>query len=228
INFNLAPVVDLDCNPDNPIIGGYERSFSTDPGLVARFADAFIAAHHQQKVACCLKHFPGHGSAGSDSHLGFVDITEHWRQEELRPFSTLFRDGFCDAVMTAHVVQRTLDPSGMPATLSHEIISGMLRNGLGFTGVILTDDLQMRAISDKWGFKEAVQRAVLAGIDMVIVGNNLVRRQDAVEEGIRAVAELLDIGRIDEDRIRASISRINVLKKKITGEIPWHGSQPIT
>ena len=226
INLNLAPVVDLDLNPDNPIISSYERSFGSRADQVTAHAQAFIDAHHGQSVACCLKHFPGHGSGQGDTHLGFVDITDDWQTLELDPYKRLFEAGFSDAVMTAHVVHFGLDPSGLPATLSPVIINGMLRKELGFGGVTMTDDLQMRAISDHYGYREAVQRAVLAGVDLMIVGNNLVRSQDALIEGIAAIQELLDKNIVDVESIEASLARIAVLKEKIQGDVPWKSVKP--
>lgn len=228
INLNLAPVVDLDINPDNPIISRYERSFGAEPGPVARHAAAFIAAHHARGVACCLKHFPGHGSSGGDSHLGFVDSSGCWREIELEPYRRLFLAGFTDAVMTAHVVQRGLDPRGLPATLSGPMVGGLLRGRLGFTGVVVSDDLQMRAITEKWSYEEAVQMAVLAGVDLLIVGNNLLRRENVVAEGVRAIERLLDSNRIGEEVLRAAVHRVSLLKQKIAGEVPWTKNGPMT
>ncbi len=227
INFNLAPVVDLDINRDNPIISRFDRSFGTDTEQVVRHAERFIEAHHRHGVACCLKHFPGHGSSAADSHLGFVDITDCWQEKELDPYRELFRAGFGDAVMTAHVVHKKLDPEGLPATLSRVILTELLREKLGFTGVTVSDDLQMKAISSRWGFAEAVQKAVLAGVDLLVVGNNLVRQKDALAAGVSAIEELLRDGRIDPGRVVASLERIRHLKQKIAGERPWN-SRPTT
>ncbi|MGW8161259.1 MAG: glycoside hydrolase family 3 N-terminal domain-containing protein, partial [Desulfobulbales bacterium] len=149
INMNLAPVVDLDLNLENPIIGHYDRSFGKSTEEVVSHASVFIKAHHEQGIACCLKHFPGHGSAAADSHLGFVDITEHWQDMELEPYVQLFATGFADSVMTAHVVNRQLDAKGLPATLSEAVIGGLLRKKLGFNGVTISDDLQMKAITNR-------------------------------------------------------------------------------
>ena len=227
VNFNLAPVVDLALNEANAIISRYERSFGRDPQLVVQHAMEFVSAHHRMGVACCLKHFPGHGSSTGDSHLGFVDISESWQERELEPYREMFGAGFSDAVMTAHVVHRQLDRQGLPATLSEPVISRLLRDELGFSGIIVSDDLQMKAITDHWGYKTAVQKAVLAGVDLLIIGNNLVRQPDAVATGVQAVEELLDEGKIDEQRIRQSVERITNLKRKIAGEVPWTESQPI-
>lgn len=226
VNMNMAPVVDLDLNPANPIIGRFQRSFGSGAGQVASHAAAFIEAHHRRGIACCLKHFPGHGSAAADSHLGFVDNSLQWRPEELEPYQQLFAEGFADSVMTAHVVNRQLDPCGLPATLSAPVLDGLLRRRLGFAGVIISDDLQMRAISDQWSYAEAVQRALLAGVDLIIICNVLAREEDAVGRGIRAVKELLAAGRISEQRLRDSLRRIAILKQKIRGEVPWQPSQP--
>ncbi|MHB8810058.1 MAG: glycoside hydrolase family 3 N-terminal domain-containing protein [Desulfobulbaceae bacterium] len=228
INMNMAPVVDLDLNPANPIIGRFQRSYGSEAGQVVRHAAAFIDAHHHHNIACCLKHFPGHGSAAADSHLGFVDNSGQWQPEELEPYRQLFTRGFADSVMTAHVVNRKLDGSGLPATLSTPILSGLLRDRLGFAGVTISDDLQMRAISDRWSYAEAVQNALLAGVDLIIVCNVLAREEDAVGKGIRAVEELLAEGRISEQQVRDSLQRIAILKQKIGGEVPWQYSQPTT
>jgi beta-N-acetylhexosaminidase len=228
INLNFAPVVDLDLNPDNPIIGQYQRSFGIDPEKVAAHAAAFIEAHHRHGIGCCLKHFPGHGSSGSDSHLGFVDATTCWQRLELEPYRRLLAGGFRDGIMTAHLVHQNLDASGLPATLSPAIVTQMLRRELGFTGVVFSDDLQMRAISNHWSYPEAVQLAVLAGVDVLVVGNNLAPRQDVVREGIRAIAELLDSGGIDENHIRQSLARIAFFKEKITGKRLWQPIGPPT
>lgn len=221
INLNLAPVVDLDLNPDNPIIHRYQRSFGSDPDLVAELAQAFVEAHHGQNIGCCLKHFPGHGSAGEDSHLGFVDISECWQEIELYPYQWLIQRGYADGIMTAHLVHRALDPSGLPATLSAPMLFALLRKQLDFDGVIFSDDLQMGAIREGWDYAEAVQKAVLAGVDVLVTGNNLLPREDALTEGIRAIRALLDSGAIDADRIRRSLRRIEQLKNRITGKQPW-------
>ena len=221
INLNLAPVVDLAINPANPIISQYDRSFGNSVDLVVRYASQFIKAHHLQGVACCLKHFPGHGSSKQDSHLGFVDITDSWQDRELGPYRQLFAAGYTDAVMTAHVVHRALDPQGLPATLSKDMLYSLLRRQLGFSGLIISDDLQMKAISHRWNFEDAVHMAVLAGVDLLVVGNNLVRDENVTARGIRAIEKLLTTGQIKEKSIDESLARIAALKKKIAGEEAW-------
>lgn len=217
INLNFAPVVDLNLNPDNPIIARYERSFGAEVSEVVAHAQAFIEGHHRHRVACCLKHFPGHGSAGGDSHLGFVDVSTCWQPVELEPYRQLIAQGYTDAIMTAHLINRQLDGSGRPATLSPQVIDGLLRQALGFSGVIFSDDLQMRAISNGWSLAEAVQQAVLAGVDMLVIGNNLTPLDDALTIGIQAITALLDSGRLDHHRISASVARITQLKASLFG-----------
>lgn len=228
VNFNLAPVVDLDLNPENPIIGRYQRSFGRDPEQVIAAARIFIEAHHTNGVACCLKHFPGHGSAAADTHLGFVDISNDWQGRELIPFGRLIAAGMADAVMTAHVVQHHLDPEEVPATMSRPVVTGLLRKKLGFTGIAMSDDLQMGAITEKWGYAEAVRRAILAGIDLLVIGNNLQVREDGLSVGIRVIEDMLDRGEIDVHYIESSLERIARLQKKISGETPWMSNGPIT
>ena len=163
INLNLAPVVDLDVNPDNPVIGKLGRSFSADPETVTENARAFIRAHHDRGILCVLKHFPGHGSSSADSHLGMADVTNTWTQAELIPYRILAGEGFADAVMTAHVFNARLDRDE-PATFSRPVVTGLLRDDLGYDGVVISDDLQMRAVSDRCGFETAVEKAVAAGV----------------------------------------------------------------
>lgn len=212
VSLNLAPVVDVDTNPTNPIIGRLGRSFSADPDVVTAHAAAFVEAHRAHGVATALKHFPGHGSSTGDSHLGFVDVTATWQPLELTPFRDLVARGLADAVLVAHVLNGQLDPD-YPASLSAKTIDGALRGDLGFDGPVITDDLQMGAITQRWGFEEALRRAVLAGADLLTYGNNLEAFDPDL--GRRAYETLLgDVrsGVISEDRIAASYRRIARLR----------------
>lgn len=214
INLNLAPVVDLCSNPDNPVIACYQRCFSAEPQQVVRQAAAYIDAHHRQNVLTSLKHFPGHGSSRQDSHLGFTDISESWEQTELIPFRQLISDGRVDTVMTAHVFNRQLDAE-YPATLSQQIITGLLRNQLGFDGVVISDDLQMRALADHYRFSERIRLALTAGVDILLFGNNLSYDPDLVARAQAAIGQLVAQGEISEKRIDRSYQRIMQLKKRI-------------
>ncbi|HVM02167.1 MAG TPA: glycoside hydrolase family 3 N-terminal domain-containing protein, partial [Acidimicrobiales bacterium] len=171
INLNFAPVVDLDRNPASPAIGALGRSYSADPGVVTAHARAVIEEHRAAGVLTALKHFPGHGSASGDSHLGLVDVTGTWAPVELDPYRTLVREGSVDMVMTAHLVNQRLDPA-WPATLSPPTIDGLLRREIGFGGPVISDDLQMGAISDEYGLDTAVRQALLAGVDVLLLANN--------------------------------------------------------
>jgi beta-N-acetylhexosaminidase len=212
INFNLAPVVDVNSNPENPIIGRYGRSFGDNPETVARHAAVWIEEHRRRGIACCLKHFPGHGSSRHDSHLGFCDISDTWDKKELLPFQTLINQGLADAVMSGHLFHRGLDEE-FPATLSPAIIGGLLRRELTFDGVVISDDMQMAAITSRFGFAEAVSRAMAAGIDIVLVGNNLIELADAPDQFARAIDTALRRGQLTEQRIEEARRRIRLLKQ---------------
>lgn len=214
INLNLAPVVDVNVNPENPVIGGIERSFSADPEVVARQAAAFIDGHHDRGVLTTLKHFPGHGSSEDDSHLGFVDVTQTWSRQELLPYQRLIQAGKVDAVMTAHIFNETLDDR-YPATLSQPTITGILRNELRFDGVIITDDMQMGAIRDHYGFEESVELAVQAGCDMIAIANNSIYDPNVSRRAFDVIRQAVQAGRISQARIEESHQRILRLKQRL-------------
>lgn len=213
INLNLAPVVDLNVNPNNPIIARFERSFSADPDVVTRHALAFIEAHHAQGVLCTLKHFPGHGSSTQDSHLGFVDVTKTWSRTELEPYANIIKAGLADAIMTAHVFNAHLDPK-YPATLSKTIITGILREELGYDGVVISDDMQMRAIMAHYTFEAAVEKAINAGVDVIAIANNLMYGEDVPARAVATIKRLVEAGKISEARINQSYRRIQRLKHR--------------
>lgn len=214
INLNLAPVVDLNVNPNNPIIGKLGRSISADPEIVTAHAAQFIKAHHRHNVMCTLKHFPGHGSSVGDTHKGFVDVTDTWSTEELVPFQALIGEGLADAIMTAHIFNATLDPD-LPATLSYPVITGLLRERMGYDGVIISDDMQMGAISKYYDFEPAVQAAVLAGVDIIAMANNIRFSRNVAKRAVNAIRDLVETGKISEARIDQSYRRIMALKLRI-------------
>ena len=173
-NLNFAPVVDLNLDNEHGIIGERGRSFSSDPVQIIRCARQFVSAFREHNIISAYKHFPGHGSALGDTHLGFVDVTEHFRDEELLPYNSLLALAEnAVMVMTAHVINRHLDASGLPATLSYPILTGLLREKIGFDGVIVSDDLQMQAISHHYDLKQSLCLSINAGADMLIFGNQL-------------------------------------------------------
>ncbi len=214
INLNLAPVVDLNTNPDNPIIGQLERSFSADPEVVTNQALEFIKAHHEQGVLCTLKHFPGHGSSTGDSHLGLVDVTDTWARTELEPYANLIEAKEADAIMTAHVFNTDLDPD-YPATLSKSTITGILREELHYDGVVISDDMQMGAIADHYGFETAIQATIEAGVDIIAIANNSVYEEDIAARTASLIKQLVQDGTIGEERIDESYQRIRQLKNRL-------------
>lgn len=211
INLNLAPVVDVNVNPNSPIIARVERSFSSDPMVVAAQAAAFIDAHHAYGVKCTLKHFPGHGSALGDTHLGFTDVTATWGENELIPYRTLIAEGKTDAIMTAHIFNSKLDPD-LPATLSPAIITALLRQKLGFEGVVISDDIQMRGITDRFTLEKAFELALLAGVDIIAVANNTTYSGTIADRFVTTILRLLDEGILTEARIDQSYRRVLRLK----------------
>jgi beta-N-acetylhexosaminidase len=214
INMNLAPVVDLNVNPDNPVIGAIERSFSPDPEMVTAHARELIKIHRKHKILTTLKHFPGHGSSMTDSHLGFTDVTNTWSSLELRPYHYLISTGDADVIMTAHIFNSNLD-STYPATLSRNIMTGILRDSLGYNGVIISDDMQMKAITDHYGLEEAIFNSINAGVDILIFSNNSAFQANITSESVRIIKKLITEGRISRERIRASYNRITQLKAKL-------------
>lgn len=215
INLNFSPVVDLDLNPSNKIIGGRERSFSADPNIVTAHAVKFIEAHHERGVLCSLKHFPGHGSSFADSHLGFVDVTETWTPVELKPYENIIRMGLADAVMTAHVFNGRLDADNC-ATLSRPIITRLLRGKIGYDGVVISDCMNMQAISDNYNFEEAIKRAIAAGVDIILISNNMVYDENIASRAVGIIKNLVKSGQITLKRINESYERVRKLKGKLT------------
>ncbi|HKS92915.1 MAG TPA: glycoside hydrolase family 3 N-terminal domain-containing protein [Tepidiformaceae bacterium] len=211
LNINFAPDVDLNVNPNNPIIGALGRSFSADPDIVTSMAEAFIRAHHDNGMLTTLKHFPGHGSSTADSHLGFVNVTDTWSSIELEPFRNIVHDGLADMIMTAHIFNAHLDPD-YPATLSKATITGILREQIGWDGVVSTDAMEMGAISDNYGFEQAIALAVNAGADILLYGND---GDDVVPRVLTALKGFVSDGTITEARIDQSWARIQKLKSRL-------------
>jgi beta-N-acetylhexosaminidase len=213
-NLNFFPELDVDVNPENPIIGKKERSFSKDPEVVTQFARIYSNQFIDNKIHCTYKHFPGHGSSIADSHLGFVDVTDTWNEHELIPFLKLLaQPKHCDMVMVAHIVNRKLDATGVPATLSYSMITGLLRHDLQFDGVVITDDMQMKAIADYYGLATAVTLSINAGTDMLIFGNQLGDKFQDPKELIDIIEKKVLSGEISEQRINEAYQRIVTMKQ---------------
>jgi len=213
INYDLAPVVDLDINPHNHVIHGLGRSYGKDPQSVAKYASLFIDAMHRQGVLTSLKHFPGHGSSEGDTHKGFVDVTHLWSERELEPYRLLNHKA--DTVMVAHVFNKNLDPL-YPASLSKKTVDGLLRQKLGFGGVVITDDLQMGAISKKYGLRESIRLAVNAGDDILLFGNQLdPAKSVSVKTVVENIASMVREGTIPKEKIEHAYRRIQILKERL-------------
>lgn len=216
-NFNLGPVVDLDLRASNPIIGKLKRSYSSDPEVVAEYAQMFIEAHRQRGIATALKHFPGHGSSRKDSHLSVVDVTGDWKPDELIPYRELIADGLVDAVMMAHLINRKSWSQGnLPATFSSKAVK-MLREDLKFDGVIVSDDLQMGAIAKDHPLAKAIVKSLAAGNDMVLIGNVKIQQPEAAKFAVRTIADAVAAGDLDYRRLEQSFCRVMKLKRKPPG-----------
>jgi beta-N-acetylhexosaminidase len=204
INMNFAPVADVNSNPDNPIIG--IRSFGDDPELVSEFALAYAQGLEKAGVAAVAKHFPGHGNTQIDSHLGLPRVSsslETLNELDLKPFKALLG---LSAFMSAHIVFEALDPD-LPATLSPSILTGLLRNELGFKGVIITDYLDMQALTQSYSLGEAAVKAIEAGADLLLVSSDPKQQADIYQ----ALQEALLTGRLSQARLDESIKRISTL-----------------
>ena len=213
INYDLAPVVDLDINMKNHVIHGLGRSFGKDPKVVAKYASTFIDAMHSHGVLTSIKHFPGHGSSVGDTHKGFVDVTNLWKEVELEPYH-LLKDK-ADTVMVAHVFNKKLDDV-YPASLSYKTITKMLRWKLGYHGVVITDDLQMGAISKKYGLKNTLKLAINAGDDILLIGNQLdPTKVKSTKVLVETIKKLVKSGEVKEENIDKAYVRIQKLKKKL-------------
>ena len=216
-NLNFGPVVDLNLNPDNPVIGGRERSFGADPNAVTALARAFILAHREAGIVTVAKHFPGHGSSHTDSHKALADVSETWREVELEPYRQLAHDGLLDGVMIGHLYHpRFSDGARLPASLSGRAIHALRAEGyIGFQGVVFSDDMEMGAVRDDYSIEERVLKAVNAGTDLIVFSN--VKSRDP-ELGVQIHAIIADAvcdGRISRLRIEQAYGRIMLLKRRL-------------
>ncbi|MDX2542077.1 glycoside hydrolase family 3 protein [Streptomyces sp. WI04-05B] len=211
VNLNWAPSADVNSNPANPVIG--VRSFGADPELVARHTAAYVTGLQAAGVAACTKHFPGHGDTSVDSHhaLPRIDASRSMvLDRELFPFRAAIAAG-TRAVMSAHILIPSLDPD-RPATLSHPVLTDLLRGELGYTGLIVTDGMEMRAVAGTYGIERGSVLAIAAGADAICVGGGLsddetVRRlRDALIEAVRT-------GELPEERLADAAERVRTLAR---------------
>ena len=216
INLNFGPVTDVMVNRNSMIISRMYRSFSDDPQVVYEHAKAYINGLHHEDVISVVKHFPGFGSETGKKTNGMYDISTSWTEKELIPYKKLFADNdvTVDAVMVSHVFNTNLD-SRYPASLSGEVITGMLRNELGYDGVIIGESPQAVFISEEYGLENAIRAQVEAGIDMLQFANNIVYDEDIAAKTIAIIKEMVENGDITEDQINASYERIQTMKSKL-------------
>ena len=208
ISVDLAPVADVNTNPANPAIGALDRSFSPNPALAAAHALAFGQGLALSGIIPTLKHFPGQGGAQKDSHLGLTDITRSWNPKvDLAPYAQAFAHGWPGMVMLGHLFHTGLDPQ-YPATLSRAVVADLLRGRMGWQGVIISDDMQMKAITDHYGMEQAMLLAVNAGVDILLFGNNLYWDETLPSKAFAALKGLVQSGRISRERIMESWQRI--------------------
>ena len=212
INVNFAPVLDVH-NASCPVIGRLNRAYAKLPQTIVAHAGQVVAAHRQANVITVVKHFPGHGNSAGDTHKGLADVTKTWKQAELEPYRRMIDSGLVDAVMAAHVVNGKLDAQRLPASLSKQIITGLLRDSLGFNGVVFSDDMLMEAIAGRYKLPEALQLAIDAGVDVLLFGGST-GKYDPVQ--VHALIRgMVDRGMVTEERIGESYRRIMQLKGRL-------------
>lgn len=216
-NINFAPCVDIAYNPQNAVIVKAERSYSSNWEVVERQASAFIEGQHDKGIKIAIKHYPGHGSSAGDTHKGIADVTKQWKWEELFPYKDIISSGNCDAVISCHIINCRLDTTCLPSTLSKAVNTDMLRNILGFKGVLFSDDMQMFAISKHYGLENAITMSINSGVDVLVFGNNVNEGDRITGAEIHGyIRKAVEEGRISMERIDEAYKRIMILKKKDT------------
>lgn len=208
-DWDFAPVLDVDTNPNNPVIG--DRAFSHRPSLVSSLGVAMAEGMEEAGVASCGKHFPGHGDTHQDSHLTLPRLPhamDRLEQIELAPFRAYAQAGL-SSVMTAHVIFEALDRK-VPATMSQRVLQGLLREQLGFQGLVVSDDLEMKAIADNYPVEEAVALGAAAGVDLFLVCHNALVQHRAIEGLVKAV----ESGRVHRAQVEAANARLDAFAQR--------------
>jgi len=216
-NMNLAPVVDLNLQPDNPIIGRRGRSYSSSALTVTRFAEILIKEHRARDILTVAKHFPGHGSSLADSHKVVTDVSQSWSSEELEPYRNLIKDRLADAIMIGHLVNNQRW-GGVATQEGSTAISQILRKELGFTGVAISDDLTMKGVGcETREFADVVESAVKAGVDLLLIANPIPGKPD-VDIGDYVNSALVagvSSGAVEFSAIERASRRVLALKAKL-------------
>lgn len=207
-DVDFAPVADVNTNPKNPIIG--TRAFSSNPEIAAKMDIEFLKGLHSNQIFGCLKHFPGHGDTKTDTHKGYAETNKTWQQLKDCEMIT-FQEGILSGVqiiMTAHIAAPNVTDSSVPATLSHILLTEKLRKEMGFSGIIITDAMEMGAIRKEYTSAEGAIRAIEAGADIILMPFDY-------KEAFEGVLEAVKNGRLTENRIDESVNRILTLKSKV-------------
>ncbi|MGI9407619.1 MAG: glycoside hydrolase family 3 protein [Hyphomicrobiaceae bacterium] len=222
INMNFGPVVDLNRNRNNPIIGRQRRAYGTSPETVTEYARAFISAHRRAGILTAAKHFPGHGSSWNDSHNRFVDLTKTWKDVELAPYRMLSGATEPDMIMVGHLYHPKFSNAKerIPASLSKAAILGELRGRLGYTGIVITDDMEMGAVKRRFSLKERVVRAVEAGNDVILFSDATRNGRKVVDRIHKHVRDAVASGRISRTRIESAYERIVAAKRQLAPKPP--------
>lgn len=205
-NLDFAPVADTNTNPENIVIGS--RSFGNDPNLVAKMVTAEITGLHKSKIMSCIKHFPGHGDTKGDTHIGYVSVEKTWeelKECELIPF--IHSLDATDMIMISHITTPNITTDQLPASLSAEMIEEKLRGELGYKGVVISDSMAMGAITNEYSSSESAVKAILAGIDIILMPEDFVDAYNGIYTAVKN-------GMISEKRIDQSVLRILSLKER--------------
>jgi len=214
-NLNLAPVVDLGFEKKNPIIARYGRAYGNDGASVARYAAAFCEGHRRAGLLATLKHFPGHGSTLLDSHKAPVDLTPTWREDELEPYRQLAAAGLGDVVMSGHLAHERMGGRGLAATLSRVAVEDVLRKQCGWKGVVMTDDVDMRAIRSTYEPAEAAVAAFAAGNDLILMSNTADPDDDLPRRVVAHARDALSNGTLKLSRLESAFERVDRLAAKV-------------
>lgn len=209
INFNLAPVLDINSNPDNPVIG--VRSFGSDSKVVTEYGCEMVRGYLDAGIMCSVKHFPGHGDTAVDSHLSLPCITKDYaelKQEELVPFQEAIKCG-ATAVTLAHILFPKIENGKIPVTMSEKMIQGLLREQLGFQGLVISDCLEMNAIKEYFGTAVGAKNAIKAGVDMIFISHTA----NLVVEAVKEIEKAVESGEIPMSRIDDAVRKILTYKK---------------
>jgi beta-N-acetylhexosaminidase len=213
-NVNLGPVLDHD-NPANPAIGRPMRAYSTDPQRIAAFGAAFVGGFSRAGILCAAKHFPGHGNAVEDSHYGVADISDSWTKAEMEPFIRLLAAPECPPmVMTGHLRLKSVSPDGWPATIAKPVVTGLLREDLGYHGVVVTDDIDMDAVRHVMNRADAFVQAIAAGNDLIMIKNLFGYDPMIPQHAVRWVRKAIARGILTEAQVTAAAERVRKIRNQ--------------